>query len=81
MLTAAFDETQKAEKTVKKTVEETTPQFLFRKLYAAACVLYGHVEKAAFRTYLIPLLFFKRISDVYDDRIRVKREGISKHFA
>ena len=67
MLTATFDETQKAEKTIKKMVEETTPQFLFRKLYAAACVLYGHVEKAAFRTYLIPLLFFKRISDVYDE--------------
>ena len=67
MLTATFDETQKAEKTIKKMVEETTPQFLFRKLYAAACVLYGHVEKAAFRTYLIPLQLFKRISDVYDE--------------
>lgn len=67
MLTATFDETQKAEKAMKKVVEETTPQLLFRKLYAAACVLHGYVEKAAFRNYLIPLLFFKRISDVYDE--------------
>ena len=48
-------------------IKETSQQLLFRKLYMAACVLHGHVEKAAYRTYLIPLLFFKRISDVYDE--------------
>lgn len=67
LLTAAFDQGEDAEKSVQKESAETTPQVLFRKLYAAACVLHGHVEKAAFRTYLIPLLFFKRISDVYDE--------------
>lgn len=67
LLTASFAKSEKAEKSIRKETEETSPQLLFRKLYAAACVLHGHVEKAAYRTYLIPLLFFKRISDVYDE--------------
>lgn len=67
LLTSAYEQGEKAEKSVQKEAEVTSPQFLFRKLYAAACVLHGHVEKAAYRTYLIPLLFFKRISDVYDE--------------
>lgn len=67
LLTASFTKSENAEKSIRKEAEETSPQLLFRKLYAAACVLHGHVEKAAYRTYLIPLLFFKRISDVYDE--------------
>ena len=67
LLNSSYEQGQKTEKAIQNEVEETTPQALFRKLYAAACVLYGHVEKAAYRTYLIPLLFFKRISDVYDE--------------
>lgn len=67
ILMAAHEVGKSIERSVKKEAEETPPQLLFRKLYAAACVLYGHVEKAAYRTYLIPLLFFKRISDVYDE--------------
>ena len=67
MLASFFDQGEAVEQSVASKAEETTPQVLFRKLYAAACVLHGYVEKAAFRTYLIPLLFFKRISDVYDE--------------
>ena len=67
LLSASHTQGIQVEKSVETVVEETTPQYLFQKLYAAACVLYGHVEKAAYRTYLIPLLFFKRISDVYDE--------------
>ena len=67
ILTASHAQGRQVEKSVEATTEETTPQYLFQKLYAAATVLYGHVEKAAYRTYLIPLLFFKRISDVYDE--------------
>ena len=67
ILTSSHAQGRQVEKSVEATTEETTPQYLFQKLYAAATVLYGHVEKAAYRTYLIPLLFFKRISDVYDE--------------
>ena len=67
LLSSAFEQSESIVKSNNKTNEETSQQGLFRKLYAAACILHGHVEKAAFRLYLIPLLFFKRISDVYDE--------------
>ena len=53
LLTASFAKSEKTEKSIRKEAEETSPQLLFRKLYAAACVLHGHVEKAAYRTYLL----------------------------
>ena len=78
LLTASNSQGRQIEKSIEATSEETTPQALFRKLYAAACILHGHVEKAAYRTYLIPLLFFKRISDVYDEETEdaIKEYGV-----
>jgi len=36
-------------------------------LWAAANILRGPVDAADFKTYVFPLLFFKRISDVFDE--------------
>lgn len=36
-------------------------------LWEAANILRGPVDAADFKTYIFPLLFFKRLSDVYDD--------------
>src|SRR2546426_12656827 len=36
-------------------------------LWEAANILRGPVDAADFKTYVFPLLFFKRISDVYDE--------------
>ena len=36
-------------------------------LWEAANILRGAVDAADFKTYVFPLLFFKRISDVYDE--------------
>lgn len=36
-------------------------------LWGAANILRGPVDQADFKTYIFPLLFFKRISDVYDE--------------
>lgn len=36
-------------------------------LWEAANILRGPVDAADFKTYIFPLLFFKRISDVYDE--------------
>ncbi len=36
-------------------------------LREAANILCGPVDAADFKTYIFPLLFFKRISDVYDE--------------
>ncbi|RMH12864.1 MAG: DNA methylase, partial [Gammaproteobacteria bacterium] len=36
-------------------------------LWQAANILRGPVDASDFKTYIFPLLFFKRISDVYDE--------------
>ena len=41
--------------------------FLSSHLFEAANILRGPVDAADFKTYIFPLLFFKRISDVYDE--------------
>lgn len=38
--------------------------------WEAANILRGPVDAADFKTYIFPLLFFKRISDVYDEELR-----------
>ena len=38
-------------------------------LWEAANILRGPVDAADFKTYIFPLLFFKRLSDVYDEEI------------
>lgn len=40
---------------------------LEQHLWGAANILRGPVDQADFKSYIFPLLFFKRISDVYDD--------------
>ena len=39
-------------------------------LWESANILRGPVDAADFKTYIFPLLFFKRLSDVYDDELR-----------
>ncbi len=47
--------------------EHTNSQDLFNKLYKGCDILRGPITRDDFKTYLIPFLFFKRISDVYDE--------------
>lgn len=44
-----------------------TQQELESRLWAAANSLRGSVDAADFKAYIFPLLFFKRISDAWDD--------------
>jgi len=39
-------------------------------LWDAANILRGPVDASDFKAYIFPLLFFKRISDVYDEEYR-----------
>jgi len=39
-------------------------------LWDAANILRGHVDASDFKAYIFPLLFYKRISDVYDDEFK-----------
>ena len=45
-------------------------------LWEAANILRGPVDAADFKTYVFPLLFFKRISDVHDEEHDGGAEGV-----
>lgn len=47
-------------------VTQMTTSELESQLWEAANILRGPIDAADFKTYIFPLLFFKRISDVYD---------------
>ena len=40
---------------------------LFNHIYEACNKIFGKVPKEAYKSYIIPLLFFKRVSDIYDE--------------
>jgi type I restriction-modification system DNA methylase subunit len=39
-------------------------------LWEAACVIRGPVDAPKFKDYILPLVFLKRLSDVFDDEVR-----------
>jgi type I restriction enzyme M protein len=49
------------------TIQPTTLSQLESHLWESANILRGPVDAADFKTYVFPLLFFKRISDVHDE--------------
>jgi type I restriction enzyme M protein len=52
-------------------------------LWESANILRGPVDAADFKTYIFPLLFFKRISDVYDEEVELalKESGGDQYYA
>lgn len=52
-------------------------------LWESANILRGPVDAADFKTYIFPLLFFKRISDVYDEELQraLEESGGDQEFA
>src|SRR6185503_10797298 len=38
-------------------------------LWEAACVIRGPVDAPKFKDYILPLIFLKRLSDVFDDEV------------
>lgn len=63
--------------------EETTSQKLFAHLYEACNILRGPINQDEFKDYVTPILFFKRISDVYDEETQEALEfsGGDEEFA
>jgi type I restriction enzyme M protein len=48
-------------------IDEISLSELEQYLWGAANILRGPIDKADFKSYIFPLLFFKRLSDVYDE--------------
>ena len=44
-----------------------TQQELEKYLWGAVTALHGTIDAGNYKQYIFPLLFFKRISDVYDE--------------
>lgn len=53
---------------------ETTSQRLFSHLYEACNILRGPINQDEYKSYVTPLLFFKRLSDVYDEETQIALE-------
>ena len=51
-----------------------TQQELEKYLWGAATYLRGHIDAGDYKQYIFPLLFLKRISDVYDEEFAVALE-------
>jgi type I restriction enzyme M protein len=49
-------------------------------LWEAANILRGPVDASDFKTYIFPLLFFKRISDVYDEERQAAIDELGMDF-
>lgn len=49
------------------TAEETSSRKLFNHLFEACNILRGPINQDEYKSYVTPILFFKRISDVYDE--------------
>jgi len=53
---------------------KTTSNMLFNHLFEACNILRGPINQDEFKTYVIPLLFFKRVSDTYDEETQLAFE-------
>ena len=57
-----------ANKSIEKTVEQISLDDLKRFLWGAAVRLRGQIDASGYKEYIFPLLFFKRICDVFDEQ-------------
>ena len=54
--------------------EETTSQKLFSQLFEDCNILRGPINQDEYKSYVTPLLFYKRLSDVYDEETQAALE-------
>lgn len=60
--------------------KQITLSQLENHLWEAANILRGPVDASDFKTYIFPMLFFKRISDVYDEELEHTRNEYGMDF-
>lgn len=65
-----IDEAESAARvTRRRQTSAPTTKSMEQMLWNAACSIRGEKDAAKFKDYLLPLLFLKRLSDVFDDEI------------
>ena len=74
MLQSAMAAADKALESSSVTPEETTSQKLFAHLFEACNIMRGPINQDEFKSYVTPILFFKRLSDVYDEETQAALE-------
>ena len=62
------------DRTISFFEQVTTSQQLFSHLFEACNILRGPINQDEYKSYVTPLLFFKRVSDVYDEEIQIALE-------
>ena len=66
-MNAAVEAAEAAEHSLDQSDEETTATKLYNHLFEACNILRGPIDQDDYKSYVIPILFFKRLSDVYDE--------------
>ena len=61
----------RAVKAAEEQAEETTSQKLFSHLFECCNILRGPINQDEYKSYVTPILFFKRLCDVYDEETAV----------
>ena len=74
---SAGDVTRRRASRRQAPVPSTKP--MEQMLWDAACSIRGEKDAAKFKDYLLPLLFLKRLSDVFDDEIERLTEEFGDH--
>ena len=62
-------------------VEQITLDQLERYLWSAAVDLRGQIDATAYKDYIFPLVFFKRICDVYDEKYALYVSEADENYA
>ena len=74
MIQSAMDITDLELEASVSNPEETSSQKLYAHLFEACNILRGPINQDEFKSYVIPILFFKRLSDVYDEETQIALE-------
>ena len=74
MMISAYDNADEAESESFISGEQTSSQRLFSHLFEACNILRGPINQDEYKSYVTPILFFKRLSDVYDEETAVALE-------
>lgn len=76
--TAAFDIAESAKHSEDTVDKETSASQLYSHLFEACNILRGPIDQDDYKSYVIPILFFKRISDVYDEETEEKKKELGE---